>query len=206
LRVGPIVHALLPVLLVVPVIPIAGQATPPQNKAAVSAPSGVSVSVYERARVENWQWFAAPPKSETYSYAQSLLRVGLSQTVRTLDWQLELSQPSVLWAPDDAISPVTAQGQMGLGATYYAANGNNRNAAAAFLKQGYLRYHFGEDKNVRIGRFEFFDGLETKPKTQISRGFRPTASRSAWLVTSDSAPRNAALTGSMGITAMNHGI
>ncbi len=32
------------------------------------------------------------------------------------------------------------------------------------LKQGFLRYHFGDDKNLRIGRFEFFDGTETHPK------------------------------------------
>jgi hypothetical protein len=94
----------------------------------------------------------------------SLLRAGLSQTVGRIDWQLELSQPSVLAAPSDAISPVASQGQMGLGATYYAANGNNRNAAAAFLKQGTFRYRFADDANVRIGRFEFFDGQETKPK------------------------------------------
>ena len=158
------VHALFPVLLIALAIPAAGQSKATQNQAAASHPSGVSVSIYERSRVENWQWFAAPPQSETYSYAESLLRVGVSQTVRKFDWQLELSQPSVLWAPEDAISPVTAQGQLGLGATYYASNGKNQNSAAAFLKQGYLRYHFGEDKSVRIGRFEFFDGLEMKPK------------------------------------------
>jgi hypothetical protein len=126
----------------------------------------VAVSIYERSRVENWQWFAAPPQSETYSYAESLLRIGVSQTVSKFDWQLELSQPSVLGAPSNAVSSVTAQGQMGLGATYYAANGNNQNSAAAFLKQSYLRYHAGEDRNIRIGRFEFFDGLETKPTNQ----------------------------------------
>ena len=132
------------------------------------APSGsslpISVSVYSRSRVENWQWFTAPPQSETYSFFSSLLRAGVSQTVGRVDWQLELSQPSVLGAPDDAISPVAAQGQMGLGATYYAANGNNRNAAAAFLKQGTVRYRFADGGNLRIGRFEFFDGQETKPK------------------------------------------
>lgn len=128
------------------------------------APSPVTVSIYDRTRVENWQWFAAPPQSETYSYVNSLLRVGIAQTLHKIDWQLELSQPSVLWAPNDAVSPVTAQGQMGLGATYYASNGNNHYTAAAFLKQGYIRFRFGDDNNLRVGRFEFFDGQETKPK------------------------------------------
>src|SRR5262249_38598918 len=75
---------------------------------AQSAPSGnlpVSISVYERARINVWQWFAAPPQSETYGYVESLLRVGVAQRLKKWDWQLELSQPSVLGLPDDAISP-----------------------------------------------------------------------------------------------------
>jgi hypothetical protein len=138
------------------------QAQSPSQPAASKSP--VSITVYDRTRVETWQWFAAPPQSETYSYAGSLLRVGAGQTLGRFDWQLELSQPSVLGLPADAVSPISAQGQMGLGASYYVANGNNSNAAAAFLKQGYLRYRAGDDRNIRLGRFEFFDGQETKPK------------------------------------------
>jgi len=161
-RFRPLFSIFFSLSLILSLIPAAGQSATP-GKPAAAAPSGVAVSVYERSRVENWQWFAAPPQSETYSYLESTLRVGVSQNVGKFDWQLELSQPAVLWAPKDAVSPLSAQGQMGLGATYYASNGNVRNAAAAFLKQGYLRYHAGTDKNIRLGRFEFFDGLETKP-------------------------------------------
>lgn len=162
MRLGLVKTGFFPLLFILPLVPIAGQSATPGQAAARSA-SGVSVSIYERSRIENWQWFATPPQSETYSYIESTLRIGVSQQIRKFDWQLELSQPSALWAPKDAVSPVTAQGQMGLGATYYASNGNNQNAAAAFLKQGYIRYHAGPDKSIRIGRFEFFDGLETKP-------------------------------------------
>jgi len=131
---------------------------------ATARDSPVSIFVYNRTRVNPWQWFAAPPQSETYTYVESLLRVGVAQRIRKWDWQLELSQPAVLGLPSDAVSPVTAQGQMGLGGTYFAANGNNTNPASAFLKQGFVRYHFGEpDKMVRVGRFEFFDGMETRP-------------------------------------------
>lgn len=135
---------------------------------AQSAPSRglpVSVSVYDRTRVDVWQWFAAPPKSETYSYVESLVRFGIAQHIHHWDWQLELAQPSILGAPSDAVSTNATQGQLGLGATYYASNGNNSEPAAAFLKQGFLRYHFaGSDSNLRIGRFEFIDGQETQPK------------------------------------------
>ena len=140
----------------------------PAASIAQSKPSGglpFSVSVYDRARVNAWQWFAAPPESETYGYLENLLRIGIAQRLQHWDWQLEVAQPSVLWAPDNAVSPITAQGQLGLGATYYASNSNNGNAAAAFFKQGFLRYHFnGTDKNVRLGRFEFIDGQEMQPK------------------------------------------
>jgi hypothetical protein len=148
----------------------------------------VSIAVYDRTRLQNWQWFAAPPQSEAYSYGESLLRISASQSINQFDWQLELSQPSILGAPDNSVSPVTAQGQLGLGATYYVANGNSSNAAAAFLKQGFLRYRFGPDRNVRIGRFEFFDGQETAPKnTSI-----------AWLQTNRIAQR---LIGNFGFSA-----
>lgn len=125
----------------------------------------VSTSVYDRTRVVTSQWFAAPPQSQTYSYVESLIRLGVAQRIRHWDWALELAQPTLLDLPKDAVSPVLAQGQLGLGATYYAANGNNSYPVAAFLKQGFLRYHFhGPDKNLRLGRFEFIDGQETQPK------------------------------------------
>jgi hypothetical protein len=133
-------------------------------------PSGnlpFSVSMYSRTRVYAWQWFAAPPASETYGYGESLIRIGMAQRIQHWDWQLEISQPTVLDAPNNAVSTNTAQGQLGLGGTYYASNGNNSYPVAAFLKQAFLRYHFdGADKNLRIGRFEFFEGTETKPKNR----------------------------------------
>ena len=159
---------------VICLIPLAfGGAAPlyPQS----SGSTAFNVSVYDRTRVDSWQWFAAPPEANTYGYVESLLRVGIAQRLHRWDWQLELAQPSILAAPSDAISPVTAQGQLGLGASYYAAN-NNSNAASAFLKQGFARLN-GEDSNLRLGRFEFIDGQETKPQTALSPGFRPTALR-----------------------------
>jgi Alginate export len=131
-------------------------------RAQSNSGSALSVSVYDRTRVDSWQWFAAPPINNGYGYVESLLRVGVAQRRHRWDWQLELAQPSILAAPDDAISPVTAQGQLGLGASYYAANANNSNAAAAFFKQGFARFD-GEGSHLRVGRFEFVDGQEIKP-------------------------------------------
>lgn len=141
----------------------------PASSAAAApgdAPSGhpLTFSVWERARNDNWQWFAAPPYNNTYSYLQSLLRLGLSQHIRHWDWQAEVEQTWVGGVPNDAISPIAAQGQLGLGGSYYAANGSNSEPVAAFFKQGFIRYDGEGDKNLRLGRFEFFGGLETHPK------------------------------------------
>jgi hypothetical protein len=141
------------------------QTPAPATKADAAAASPVSITVYDRTRVDTVQWFTATPSSEVYGYLESLLRIGIAQKRKTFDWQLELTQPSELLLPDDAVSPVTAQGQLGLGGTYYASNNNQTNNAAAALKQGFIRFHGSSPgQSLRIGRFEFFDGQETTPK------------------------------------------
>jgi len=144
---------------------ILAQTSPPSQPAAKPLSKPLTLTVYDRTRVEAWQWFAATPNAEQYGYVESLVRLGLQQRVQHVDWQLELSQSTMLGLPSDAVSAVTAQGQLGLGGTYYASNSNNTEPVAASFKQGYLRYHFSRDANtVRLGRFEFFDGQETTPK------------------------------------------
>ena len=59
------------------------------------------------------------------------------------------------------------QGQLGLGGTYYAANKNHSNNANGFLKQAFVNFkHFGP-AGLKIGRFEYFDGLEVKAKDPL---------------------------------------
>lgn len=124
-----------------------------------------SISVYDRTRIDAVQWFSALPNSETYGYLESLVRIGIAQQKNAYDWQLELTQPSELLLPNDAVSPITAQGQLGLGGTYYASNNNNTENAAAGFKQGFLRLHGPTPgSSLRFGRFEFFEGQETTPK------------------------------------------
>lgn len=137
-------------------------APPAAAQSASPDKAPISVFVYDRTRMDAWQWFAAPPTSNSYAYVQTLQRIGMAQRLHRWDWELELSQPAILDLPDNAVSPVGAQGQLGLGGTYYAAN-NNSYPAAAFLKQGFARFD-GEDKSLRAGRFEFMDGMETQPR------------------------------------------
>jgi hypothetical protein len=108
---------------------------------------------------------SARPQSEVYGHQDSLVRLGIAQRLHHFDYLLELGQSAELALPTDAVSPVAAQGQFGLGGTYYASNNNNQYPAAASLRQSFLRYHFARDTNVvRLGRFEFFDGQETTPR------------------------------------------
>jgi Alginate export len=145
-------------LMVIALTPCAAQSAPRSDRANNSP---VSFSIFDRTRVDAWQWFAAPPYASSYGDVESLLRVGIAQRIDRWDWELELSQPSILDVPNDAVAANGAQGQLGLGATYYAANANSY-PAAAFLKQGFVRYG-GEDADLRAGRFEFIGGEETKP-------------------------------------------
>jgi hypothetical protein len=130
-----------------------------------STPPTVTLSLRERTNAT--QWFAATPNPEVYGHQDSMLRLALEQRIGRWDYRLELGQSAEFALPTDAVSPVSAQGQLGLGGTYYAANGNNQYPAAASLRQAYLRYHWGSDRlAARLGRFEFFDGQETQPRNE----------------------------------------
>lgn len=140
--------------------PVPQAAPPPITTSRVPV-----VSVLLRERANATQWFSALPNAEQYGHGDSLLRIAIAQRVRRFDYTLEMGNSSELLLPTDAVSPVAAQGQLGLGGTYYAANGNNNLPAAVSFRQGFLRWHSaGERARVRAGRFEFFDGQETTPK------------------------------------------
>jgi hypothetical protein len=125
---------------------------------------GVAVSGSLRTRVEAWDWFNGNA-SNSYTYPGSILRLGFSESRKAFDWQLEFAAPFLLGLPADAIAP--AQGQLGLGASYFAANGRNTNAAMVFAKQGFLRFNgVGgvAGQTLKLGRMEFVDGAEVTPK------------------------------------------
>lgn len=125
----------------------------------------VTFRLYDRERINATQWFSATPNAEQYGHEDSLLRLSVEQRFRKLDWFAELGQSAELALPTDAVSPVAAQGQLGLGGSYYAANGNVRFPAAASLRGAFLRGHLAKDTvRPEIGRFEFLEGAETVPK------------------------------------------
>jgi hypothetical protein len=128
----------------------------------------VTVSGSLRIRPESWDWFQGNANND-YTFPGSIFRLSLSQSKQKFDWQLETAVPFLLALPDDAIAS-GAQGQLGLGASYYAANSKNTKAAIAFAKQGFIRFKgFGGKggQSLKLGRMEFIDGMEIAPKNPI---------------------------------------
>lgn len=123
---------------------------------------GVTFSGSIRLRVENWNWFETSAADDSYTFGAALLRLSLSQKTERIDWQVEGAFPALINLPDRAIAP--PQGQLGVGASYFAANGAQD--GTAILKQAFVRVKglAGDTaSSLRIGRFEFADGTEIIP-------------------------------------------
>ena len=124
----------------------------------------VTVTTDVRTRVESWDWFEAGAANNSYSYSGSLFRLGFSQQKQRFDWQVEMAAPVLGWLPQTALGP-GAQGQLGLGASYFVANDRRQEVGMGFVKQGFLRLKGSDGANtLRFGRFEYMDGTEVAPK------------------------------------------
>jgi hypothetical protein len=127
-----------------------------------------------RTRTEMWDWFEGDANN-AYAFQGNIAKFAFSQTIKNFDWQLEFAAPFLLGLPDDAIA-AGAQGQLGLGATYYASNDRRgRNRGMIFPKQGFVRWKglFGDDnQSLRVGRFEFSDAAEVTPKDATVAGLK----------------------------------
>lgn len=119
-----------------------------------------------RERYEVWNWFepTTPGAQNLYGYSGTLMRFSLSQKREKFDWNVEFAVPVLLGIPDNAVLPAP-QGQLGLGGSYYAANDKNQYTAFIFPKQAFVRFK-GAQSSMQVGRFEFTDGSEVKPKDE----------------------------------------
>ena len=136
-----------------------------QGPAAGPDPDAITVSGSLRSRLESSDWFG-DDRNGAYSFAGSLLRLALAQSRPRADWQVELAIPILVGLPDHASAP-GAQGALGLGATYFAANDGRDNVSSIFAKQAFLRVRrLGgvEGQSLKIGRMEFVDGAEVVPR------------------------------------------
>jgi Alginate export len=139
---------------------LADKKDPPPPKQKIGP---FEISINWRTRLEGWNWFEGNTGNSDYPLWHSLLRVGIGQSRESLDWFIEGSQVSILGLPNDAVV-AAPQGQLGLGGTYYAANGNQVNNSSGFLKQAFVNFKHVGPASVKLGRFEYFDGTEVKPK------------------------------------------
>jgi len=141
-------------------------ANPPEKKIPPAASpqklGPLDFYVNWRARAEGWDWFKSGTGHGNYTFGDSLLRVAVGQRLEHLDWFLEGAQVAIVGLPNMAVDSAP-QGQLGLGGSYFAANSGNTNNVDGFLKQGFVTFKdFGS--SLKIGRFEYFDGNEVKPK------------------------------------------
>ncbi len=140
------------------------EATPPKHTLGP-----LEVSVNWRTRAEGWYWFEAPKGDSDYGFWDSLLRIAIGQTGEHFDWFIEGEQPSILGLPNDAVI-AAPQGQLGLGGNYYAANNNHTDVANGFVRQAFANFKNIGPFGLKIGRFEYFDGLEVQPKDAMLAG------------------------------------
>lgn len=144
-------------------------ASEPAKRSAIEIHGGI------RSRIEMWDWFGSTDAS-SYAYSGNLVKLSFAQAGKHVNWKVELAAPILLGLPEDA-QIAGAQGQLGLGASYYAANDRNRNAAMVFPRQAYLEFHHlgaGEKHGVKVGRFEFMDGTELTPKNATLAALKRT--------------------------------
>lgn len=150
------------VFLLAPAIKTAlAQPAPPQPMKL----GGVTVSGSVRTRIEAWDWFQGSANND-YTFSESIARMSFSQSQKAFDWQVEFAAPFLLGLPDNAIA-AGAQGQLGFGASYFAANHRESSAAMVFAKQGFVRFkNLGgvEGQSLKLGRMELIDGTEVAPK------------------------------------------
>jgi len=115
----------------------ASQIAPP---AAAQSPAAEPVKIGDlvvsgslRTRVESWDWFQGNANND-YTFPGSILRLGLSESKKTFDWQIEFAVPFLLGLPSDAVA-AGSQGQLGFGASYFAANNRNTESGMLFANR-----------------------------------------------------------------------
>ncbi len=141
---------------------VASRAMPAQDKPSAIQILGMSLTGNLRGRIENWDWFSAPPAQDSYTYDTGVLRLNLGQSLSKLEWQLEGGFPLLLNLPGNAVAPEPL-GPLGYGGDYFLANGQ-RNIGAAVLRQAFFGMKNDSRRfKFRIGRFEFADGTEAVP-------------------------------------------
>lgn len=115
-----------------------------------------------RVREELWDWFGTGTGKGHYAFTGELLRLAANRTTKTVDTTVELQQTGLFDLPKTA-TMAAPQGQLGMGASYFDASGNQQFGIA--LKQAFwkLKDPANAGNYIKGGRFEVIDGTETTP-------------------------------------------
>ena len=138
----------------------ANEARQPAKPAPATPDKGYVFAGSLRLRVEDQNYFPTSKANGAYTFLGGALRYGVTRQTKLADYMVELEAPFLFGLPTKAIASAP-QGQLGHGATYFAANGSQ--VASVFLKQAWVRIKdfSTPGQSLRLGRFEFSDGLET---------------------------------------------
>jgi hypothetical protein len=160
--------------------PVAAQRTPPRPAgAAADATTRTAAPRWDlfgsyRVRGEAWDWFDLSDLGQ-YAYAGATARVGAVREAGEQAWRLELAAPLLVGLPAGAAGPLPTvpagtfgpgASPLGLGGSYRAANFDKAVAVQLFPKQAYWqlrRRELRRTRTLRVGRFEYDDGVETEP-------------------------------------------
>lgn len=148
--------------------PVSSSARPEEPPKPATTPAGphklgpLDIVINWRVRAEAWDWFVPSAGDNAYGFEHSLLRVGIGQKGESFEWFLEGVQDAIVGLPTTAVQPGRL-GQLGLGGTYYAANGS-ADTASGFLKQAFIGFNLPAHGKAKLGRFTFLDGAEAPSK------------------------------------------
>ena len=155
------------------------QVSQPDNKTAGPPPvekiGPFDISVNWRTRAEGWDWFQGNTGNSEYPFWDSLLRVGIGQKREKLDWFIERNKLSILGLPNGRSGRRIRRASLVSEETTTRPTATSRIMPAWFFKAGLRGFQAPGTDRLKLGRFEYFDGAEVKPKD-------PTLARSSRLV------------------------
>lgn len=131
--------------------------TPAQPGVILPWLGGARLTTTLRSRGESWRWFDDGAAGR-YAFGAILPRLTLALERPRFAWRLEAVAPTLVDLPDDAVRGAPL-GQLGLGASYAAANDNRSTLANVLVRQAWVEWR-PRAAAVRVGRFEFADGVE----------------------------------------------
>ena len=76
-----------------------------QDKTPPTQILGMNLAGSLRGRVENWDWFGAPPAQTSYTYGAAVLRLSLGQSSKHVDWIIEGAFPLLVNLPRQGVAP-----------------------------------------------------------------------------------------------------